>query len=119
MYLVFTNDKEMLRLSGEKIVFVTADGNYSTITMVDGREHLVTYQIGQIEKMMDELHTDDGPTFIRIGKSHIVNLRFIYYINPTQQKLILRDNERVDRELNPSREALKGLKELFDKGLLK
>jgi len=119
MYLTFTNDKEMLRLRSDRIVCVTSDGNYSTISMADGDEKVVTSQIGQIETMMDAQLGSEANNFIRIGRGLIINLEFVYYINPSKQQLVLCDSNGINKTLSASKDALRQLKELFDNGNLK
>ena len=78
-------------------MLITADGNYSTISLVDGSEYVVTLQL------------------CRIGKSLIINREYISYINPARQKLTLSDCRTFKREATASRDALKALKEYIEK----
>lgn len=52
---------------------------------------MLSYQLGQIEKMIAAQLGAEGNIFIRIGKSLIINRSYIYYINVPKQKLILSD----------------------------
>lgn len=119
MYLTFTNDKEMLRLRSDRIVYVSSDGNYSTIVMADGDKQVVTSQIGQIESMMAQQLGNEGVSFIRIGRGLIINIDFVYRINPSRQELVLSDSRSINEKLSASKEALRQLKDLFDNGSLK
>lgn len=113
--LVFTTSTEILRVLPETVVFITADGNYSVITMADGGNFVLTLQLGQIERRIAEMLDQDDNRFIRIGKSLIVNRDFIAFINPPRQKMILSDGRTFRHDLTASREALKALKELLEK----
>ena len=53
--------------------------------------------------------------FARIGKKYIVNLNYVYKINPLKKQLILTDFTNFAYQLEISREALKTLKELMVK----
>ena len=99
----------------EAVVFISADGNYSSIKMADGGEYVLTMQLGQMEKRISEMVDPNDNRFIRIGKSLIVNREFITLINPTRQKIILSDARTFRHELSASKEALKALKELIEK----
>ena len=99
----------------ELTLFITADGNYSVITMADGGNFVLTLQLGQIERRIAEMLDQDDNRFIRIGKSLIVNRDFIAFINPPRQKMILSDGRTFRHDLTASREALKALKELLEK----
>ncbi len=113
--LIFTTSAEIVRIPPESVVFITADGNYSSITMVDGEKFVLTLQLGQIERRIAELLDEDDHRFIRIGKSLIVNRDFIAFIHPVRQKMILSDCRSFRHEVSASKEALKALKELLEK----
>lgn len=113
--LVFTTSTEILRVPSDAVVYISADGNYSVITMADGGNFVLTLQLGQIERRIAEMLESDDNRFIRIGKSLIVNRRFIAFINPARQKMVLSDCRTFRREVSASKEALKALKELLEK----
>lgn len=76
---------------------------------------MLSFQLGQVEKMIANQLGAEGNIFIRIGKSLIINRSFIYYINIAKQKLVLSDVVTVNHTVTASREALKQLKELIEK----
>lgn len=76
---------------------------------------MLSFQLGQIEKMIASQLGSDGNSFIRIGKSLIINRSYIYYINVPKQKLVLSDVTTFSHTVTASREALKQLKELLEK----
>lgn len=69
--LLFFTSTELLRIPADAVVFITADGNYSAITMADGGDYVLTLQLGQIEKRISEMVDNGDNRFIRIGKSLI------------------------------------------------
>lgn len=113
--LIFTTTTEIVRVPAESVVFITADGNYSAITLADGEKFVLTLQLGQIERRISEMLDKDDHRFIRIGKSLIVNRDFIAFIHPVRQKLILSDCRSFRHEVSASKDALKALKELLEK----
>lgn len=113
--LVFTTSTEIIRVPTDAVVFVTADGNYSTITLADGENFTLTMQLGQIERRIADMLDEDDNRFIRIGKSLIVNRDFIAFINPLRQKMILSDCRTFRHDVSASKEALRALKELMEK----
>ena len=113
--LIFSNSGELLRVPCDSVVYISADGNYSTLILTNGSNHIVTSQLGQIEQKMLKLVDKGDNRFIRIGKSLIVNKDYIAYINPTKQKLVLSDCSTFRHEVAPSRESLKALKEYLEK----
>lgn len=113
--LVFTTSTEIVCVPSDTVVYITADGNYSVITLIDGESFVLTLQLGQIERRIAEMLESDDNRFIRIGKSLIVNHDFITFINPVRQKIILSDCRTFHHEVTASKEALKALKELLEK----
>ena len=99
----------------DRIVYISSDGNYSTLVQADGEMRMLSFQLGQIEKMIASQLGSDGNSFIRIGKSLIINRSYIYYINVPKQKLVLSDVTTFSHTVTASREALKQLKELLEK----
>jgi len=113
--LVISTSVEMIRVRPESVVFISSDGNYSTLVLCDGESRILTMQLGQLEKLIESQLGRAGNTFIRIGRSLIINRSYVYYINLPQQKLILSDQKGVSHTLTASKDALKALKELFEK----
>lgn len=113
--LVFTTSTEIVRVPSDTVVHITADGNYSVMTLINGENFVLTLQLGQIERRIAEMLNSDDNRFIRIGKSLIVNRDFIAFINPVRQKMILSDCRTFHHEVSASKEALKALKELLEK----
>lgn len=112
--LIFTTTTEIVRVPADSVVFITADGNYSAITLADGEKFVLTLQLGQIERRIAEMLDKDDHRFIRIGKSLIVNRDFIAFIHPVRQKMILSDCRNFRHEVSASKDALKALKELLE-----
>lgn len=113
--LVFATSTELLRVPADTVVYVSADGNYSAITLADGGNFVLTLQLGQIERRIALMLEHDDSRFIRIGKSLIVNRDFIAFINPARQRMVLSDCRTFRQEVSASKEALKALKELIEK----
>ena len=71
--LVISTSIDLVRIAPEKIVYIASDGNYSTLVQTDNEVRMLSYQLGQIEKMISSQLGSDGNIFIRIGKSLIIN----------------------------------------------
>lgn len=113
--LIISTTIDLVRIAPECIVYIASDGNYSTLVQTDGEVRMLSYQLGQIEKMISSQLGSEGNVFIRIGKSLIINRSYIYYINISKQKLILSDTATFSHTVTASKEALKQLKELLEK----
>ena len=115
-HLVISTATDLVRVAARHIVCITSDGNYSTIVQTGNELRVVTTQLGQVEHMIAEQLLEIGSTFVRIGKSLIININSVHYINIPKQQLILVDALQNRHTLTASKEALKALKELIEKG---
>ena len=113
--LVISTSVDLVRIAPDRIVYIAADGNYSTLVQADNETRMLSFQLGQIEKMIADQLGAEGNNFIRIGKSLIINRSYIYYINVPKQKLVLSDVSSFSHTMTASKEALKSLKELIEK----
>ena len=104
----------MLRLPPERLVYISADGNYSNVHTLDGRTQLVSYQLGQLEDLIGEQLGDDGSHFIRLGRGYIINIEYVYLIDVTLKRLVLSDCATFYEEIEPSREVLVKVKAYLD-----
>ena len=114
-FLIIATGNDLIRIATSKVVYLSSDGNYSTLVQSDGEVRLLTYQLGQIERMIANQLNGEEDTFIRIGKCLIINRHYIYSINVSKQQLILSDNNGAKLTVTASREALKQLKENIEK----
>ena len=113
--LIISNSAELVRLYAEDIVCIEADGNYSTLHIAGGEKRVVLFQLGQLERMMSDKLGEEAETFVRIGRSLIVNRSYIYFISPARQQLLLRDRHGHRYETQKvSHESLRKLKELIE-----
>lgn len=84
------NQTEIYYLNSDSILYIEADGNYSNIYLVDGDVlKTIGFQRAEIARMMDaQLHSDVACNFALIGRSYLINLSHIMYINASQQCLM-------------------------------
>ncbi len=116
--IIISTSVDLVRIAPECIVYISSDGNYSNLVQTDGEMRMLTYQLGQVEEIIARQITPDNNTFIRLGKSHIINRQYIYYINVSKQRLILSDVLKFSHTVTASKEALKQLKELLEKEVM-
>lgn len=113
-YLILSNTNEYIRIAAECLVYIASDGNYSDICTCDGGSRKVTMQLGVIEERIHEQLLSDEEQFVRIGRSLIVNLHFLTYINLLKKQIVLSDNRTFKYNLEASKEALRQLKEYYE-----
>lgn len=114
-FLIISTATDLVRVAPDKIVFISSDGNYCNLVQTDNETRLLTFQLGQIQDMIQVQLDRDGDSFIRIGRGLIINRNYVYYVNIQSQKLVLSDNSRFTHTVSASKEALKQLKELIEK----
>ena len=103
----------MVRVATDEIVYVRADGNYSDLVLTNGKSRKMTFQLHFFDGVFQQLQDN---LFVRVGRSLIVNKRYIHVINLTEQTLTF-SGQQINGDIRPvnvSREALKQLKELLE-----
>ena len=113
-YLTFNTSSELLRIPTDSLVFVRADGNYSDIVVADQHAYTLTMQLGEIENVIQKADVDGTSSFMRIGRSLIVNVDFITHVNLSKQRIVLSDCRNFYYELSASKESLRKLKEVLN-----
>lgn len=112
-YLFINSRDELLRLDISKIIYLEADGNYTNIYSANKLKSVVCMTLGKIQELINFRIKDQATLFARVGKKHIVNLRYVHSINTIRQKLILSDDYIFAYQLDVSKDALKMLKSVF------
>ena len=109
-HIVISKGTEFLRVPSDRLMYVSSDGNYSNVVTLDGEKRLVSLQLGQIEDLIGDQLGDQGGNFLRLGRSLIINVDYIYLIDIAKQQLILSDCAGSKHDLTASREVLIKLK---------
>lgn len=112
-YLFFNSRDEFLRIDISKIVYFEASGNYTNIILANKIKGTISMNLGHTEKALVDRLKEKSRCFVRIGKSYIINVNYIYQINVLKQRLVLSDLSMFAFQLNLSKEVLKKLKELL------
>lgn len=113
-HLIISTVNDLLRVHHDSIVYISSDGNYSQMLLVGGDMRVLTIQLGQMERLIEDQLGSYRRQFIRIGKSLIVNRNYIFYIHPSRQQLVLSDSRNERYTLQASKEALRQLKQLIE-----
>lgn len=100
---------EAYSFSPEQVVCIEADGNYSNLYLSNGNSYLLSFQLGQIESIIKEQLSYSAYSFVRVGKSLIVNVDEVLCVNITKQTLELNTTSGERLLFSASREALKKL----------
>ena len=92
-----------------QIICIEADGNYSNLHLSNGNEYLLSFQLGQVESIIKEQLSYSNYSFVRVGKSLIINMDELICVNITKQTLEMNQPSGEKLLFNASREALKKL----------
>ena len=112
-YLYLNSRDEFFRIDISKIVYFEADGNYTHIYLSNKMKGTVCMNLHAMQQTLTENLKEAASIFARIGKSHIINLTYVYNIAILRQKLTLSDGENFSYTVSISKDALKKLRELF------
>lgn len=92
---------------------MVGDGNYTDIVLVNKQKHSICMNLSRMQQLVSESLREQASFFVRIGKRFIVNLSFVYKVQPLQKSLVLTDGVNFAFKLGISKEALKLLKALL------
>ncbi|MBE7169247.1 MAG: response regulator transcription factor [Williamsia sp.] len=90
-------------LQPQEIVRCEAIGNYTKFFMDGGRSYLSTKTLGEYDNLLS------SHNFIRTHRSHLVNLRFISFVDH-EGWVVLKDKTRVELSRRRKEEVLNALK---------
>lgn len=103
---------ELTILSLEKIAYVQAAGNYSTVVYIGGMKLTITMGLSKLESLLSQAYPKKVRSpFIRLGRSLIINRNFLYAISALRNTLWLSDFDSKILKLEVSKNLLKALKE--------
>ena len=107
-YLTVSNNTILVRVLDTGIVYISSDGSYTTMKLINGEEYTFSFNLSAFEKIIEQQLKDHASIFIRVGRSLVINSNFIYADTKTSAKFIL----------HVSKEALKVLKSLVEKSII-
>ena len=97
----------------DQVICIEADGNYCNLHLSNGNEYLLSFQLGQVESIIKEQLSYSNHSFVRVGKSLIINMDELICVNITRQSLEMNQLSGERMFFNASREALKKLMNLL------
>lgn len=118
MNIICINSRDELNLIDlDLVACINANGNYCNVMYIDGNKIMVSVGLSQFEIIIkDAVTKQQSPnTFVRLGRSVIVNNRYLSQINILKQKLTLSDRGTHAYQLTVPKNLLKSYKELIRK----
>ena len=116
-FLYLNSRDEFYRVDVSKIVYFESDGNYTNILLNNTLKGTVCMNLAQMQQILADSLKDGASVFARVGKRHIINLKYVFHIALLRQKLVLSDGENFEYHLNVSKDALKKLRDVYISGL--
>lgn len=116
MNIICINNRDELNLIDlDLVACINANGNYSNVMYIDGNKMMVSVGLSQFESIIKDavVKTKAINTFVRLGRSVIVNNRYLSQINILKQKLTLSDRGTHAYQLTVPKNLLKSYKELI------
>lgn len=112
-YLLINSRDELYRIDIARIAYFEADGNYTVFCLTGGQRSVVGMNLVRMQELLASSLGTRAATFARVGKRFIVNLRYVFRIEPLRGRLTLSDGITFTYTLNVSREVLKKLKSMY------
>ena len=109
--LIHNGGTELIKVRSSDIIYIEAEGNYCCMYLAGGFKQQLWFNRQRFISIISRQLRDEKPTFIVVGRSYIINLAYIFRINPVQSELILFDSSKPEQiSLHASQEALNKLK---------
>lgn len=81
MKLCLTTRDELRLIELDEVVYLKASGNYTDFHFADSHVKSETSCLSCFAKQIEELYGDEPCPFIRVGRSHIINVNYIVSVN--------------------------------------
>ncbi len=108
--LYFNTRDEMTCIETDYVALVKADGNYSRVIYINGREINITFGISKMETILKE-NNDKRNKFVKVGRSYILNHFYVFKIEPLKQTMILSDGDKNNIKVTLPKQTLKAYKD--------
>lgn len=104
---------ELLIMDLDRVAFFQANGNYTRLTYISGQVLVLNTGLSGVEKILVNALAKGKSSFVRLGRSLIINEDFLSNINLLKQYLVLSDLDNHNFKLTVPKHLLKLLKDKF------
>lgn len=108
--LYFNTRDELTCIDINLVAAVQADGNYSKVIYVTQKEIILTHGISKVEEAL-KMCNDSRNTFVRLGRSVVINHAFLQKIDLQKSVLVLGDGQKNEIKLSLPKQVLKTYRE--------
>ena len=110
-------DKLLFRIYGEMylvdlphVLYFKADDHYTHVYTDSGTHMVMPFGLSKVETAIAQ-RLPENNFLLRLGRSHIVNIQYIYHVNMLKQSVLLADSHGQMHPLHFSRQVLQSLME--------
>lgn len=119
MKLCINSRDELFIIDLDEVACFNADGNYTNIHFMGGLKQNLSVGLSKMEALISSAYpAGQASPFVRIGRSFLVNQKYLSHIDIQKQKLILSDFKKASLTLNISKNLLKAYKAYVDKSFV-
>lgn len=105
---------ELAVIDTEMVAYVNANSNYSDIYFIKGGKRTLSMTISKVESLLKQPYSSSNEIpFVRIGRSLLINQKYLVHIDLLKEKLLLSDYDGHSYLLSVSKFSLKKYKDLF------
>lgn len=114
-YFILQNSQKLYRLATDDILYVSADGNYSKIYLINGTHIHCYITLASFSDTLRQQCHHSADDFVRLGRSLLVNVNYLFCIDMETNSLKLMNKNMDIIELTAPSDSLKLLKEFLSK----
>lgn len=105
----FSTRDELIRVHLNEVIYFESNGNYIKMVSLG---NISTNLLTSMTSLAEVFKAIDNIQFVRVGKSHYINTKYLYLINILRKQLLLRDSPGLPLiSLSVSKESLRELKQ--------
>lgn len=106
---------ELIVIDTARLAYVLADGNYCKLVYIEGMQSMLSLGMSKVAEILSKSERQpERPVFLRLGRSLIVNQRFLLSISVPKQRIVLSDFGKNSHAISVPKPLLKQYKEKFD-----
>lgn len=103
---------ELARIDFNDVMAISADGNYTKLTLKSGRTITLLSGLSDMEIVAKRT----CKSFIKVGRSHIINQKYLAMVNTIKKTITLADDTiKTCTELHVSKESIISFKRYLEK----
>ena len=111
MRLCINSRDELYVIDLDEVACFNADGNYTNIHYIGGQKQVISIGLTKMEKLVSSAYpAGQASSFVRVGRSFLVNQRYLCHIDTLKQKIVLSDFKKSSLTINVTKNLLKAYK---------